>query len=248
MVVPPAAVTVRLTVVVCVMEPPVPVTVMEYVPVTVDEPTVKVNVEGPDPGAAIEVGLNAAVMPVGRPDAESATAELNPPETLVLMVDVPVPPCAMETLVGEAEMVKSGTGAAVTVKLMVEVCVVEPPVPVTVIEYVPGVVEPPTVNVSVEEPEPGAVMEAGLNPAVTPAGRPDAESETAELNPPETLVLMVDVPELPCITETLAGEAEMAKSGVLVVVAFNAVSSTTKEVCRLLFSTPRKFTWMVWPI
>jgi hypothetical protein len=49
----------------------------------------------------------------------------------------------------------------------------------------------------VDEPEPGAAIEVGLKLAVTPVGTPEAESETAELNPPEPVVLIVDVPELP---------------------------------------------------
>ena len=51
--------------------------------------------------------------------------------------------------------------------------------------------------VSVEEPDPGAAIEAGLNAALAPLGRPEALRETALLNPPETAVLMVDEPEAP---------------------------------------------------
>ena len=85
-------VTVKLTVAVRVLLPPVPVTVIVYVPAAVEEPTVNVNVEDPAPGAAMEVGLNAAVVPVGRPLAERATSELNPPEVVVVITDVPGPP------------------------------------------------------------------------------------------------------------------------------------------------------------
>jgi hypothetical protein len=53
------------------------------------------------------------------------------------------------------------------------------------------------VNVRVELPFPGAAMELGLKLAVTPEGKPEAESETAELNPPLTVVEMVELPELP---------------------------------------------------
>ena len=69
---------------------------------------VNVRVELPDPGAAIEVGLNAAVTPAGSPLAESDTAELKPPETVVETVVVFVPPCATETVVGDALSPKSG--------------------------------------------------------------------------------------------------------------------------------------------
>ena len=100
--------TVRLTVVVWVVLPPVPVMVTVEVPRVAVELTVKVSVEVPEPGAAIEAGLKEAVTPDGRPEADSEMAELKPPETAVVIVEVPVPPCAMETAVGAAAIVKSG--------------------------------------------------------------------------------------------------------------------------------------------
>jgi hypothetical protein len=86
------AVTVRLTVVVCVLPPPVPVIVTVDVPVAVDVPTVIVIVDDPPPGAAMEVGLKAAVAPVGSPDADSEIAELKLPTTAVDRVEAPEPP------------------------------------------------------------------------------------------------------------------------------------------------------------
>lgn len=65
----------------------------------------------------------------------------------------------------------------------------------------------------VEEPEPGAAIEVGLKETVTPEGCPDAERETAELNPPETVVEIVEEPDDPWTTETLLGDEEIAKSG-----------------------------------
>src|SRR5581483_3860819 len=70
------------------------------------------------------------------------------------------------------------------------------------------------VNVSVEFPLPGAAIEAGLKLAVTPAGKPDADSDTAELKPPLTVVEIVLLPDLPCVTLSEAGEAVTVKSGV----------------------------------
>ncbi len=70
-------------------------------------PTVMVIVELPEPGAAIEVGLKATVVPEGWPEADSATALLKPPETVVVMVTLPEPPWAIEVEVGEAAIVKS---------------------------------------------------------------------------------------------------------------------------------------------
>ena len=60
---------------------------------------------------------------------------------------------------------------------------------------VPVVAVPLAVKVRVELPLPGAAMEAGLKVAVTPAGNPEAESETAELKPPLTVVEIVELPE-----------------------------------------------------
>src|SRR5689334_8368140 len=79
---------------------------------------------------------------------------------------------------------------------------------------VPSVAVLLAVNVSVELPEPGAAIDVGLNDAVTPVGSPEAESETAELKPPETVVEMVVVLVPPRVTETVVGDALTAKSGV----------------------------------
>jgi len=65
-----------------------------------------VMVDVPFPGAAMEAGLKLTVTPVGWPDADNAMAELKLPEIVVVMVEVPLLPCATETVVGEAEMVK----------------------------------------------------------------------------------------------------------------------------------------------
>ena len=85
------------------------------------EATARVNVDVPEPGAAIDVGLNVAVTPVGWPLAVKATAELNPPETVVEIVEDPLLPCTTETEVGEAASVKAGVAVAVTVSETVAV-------------------------------------------------------------------------------------------------------------------------------
>lgn len=84
---------------------------------------------------------------------------------------------------------------------------------VTVMVEVPVMAVLPTVNVNVELPLPGAAMDAGLKLAVTPVGRPEAESDTAELKPPLTVVEIVVLPELPWMTERLAGDALSVKLG-----------------------------------
>jgi len=90
--------------------PPVAVTVTLEVPVVAVVLAEKVRVELPLPGAAIEVGLKVPVTPDGKPDTESETAELKPPETVVEMVLLPELPWATDRLVGEALRVKSGVG------------------------------------------------------------------------------------------------------------------------------------------
>ena len=78
--------------------------------------------------------------------------------------------------------------------------------------------------VSVELPEPGAAMVAELRVSVTPVGWPLAVREIAESKPPETVVVIVEVPLLPCTTETDAGEAEIANAGDVLVGASALIS------------------------
>src|SRR5271167_3390830 len=111
------------------MPPPLPVTVMGYVPTGVLDPTVIVIVELPAPGAGIVPGLKLTVVPVGIPEAERLIELLNPPLMAVVMVDVPWLPCTTLSEEGEAEIVKFGS--AVTVSVIVVICWVPPPLPVT---------------------------------------------------------------------------------------------------------------------
>lgn len=67
----------------------------------------------------------------------------------------------------------------------------------------------------VDVPEPGAAMDVGLKVTVTPVGWPDVVNAMAELKPPETAVVIVEVPLLPWTTETDPGEAEMVKLGLV---------------------------------
>ena len=101
----------------------------------------------------------------------------------------------------------------VIVSETVALCETPPPLALIVIVDVPAAAVLLAVKVKVELPAPGAAMEVGLNAAVTPVGSPLAESDTAELKPPETVVEIVLVPELPAATETLAGDALIVKFG-----------------------------------
>ena len=93
---------------------------------------------------------------------------------------------------GEAEIVKFA--AAVTVSVTVVLCWIPPPLPVTVMGYVPVGVLPPTVMVAVELPEPGAGIGSGLKLTVVPEGTPEADNAIALLKPPLMVVVMVEFP------------------------------------------------------
>ena len=73
-------------------------------------------------------------------------------------------------------------------------CWIPPPLPVTVIGYVPVGVLDPTVMVIVEVPEPGAGIWVGLKLTVVPDGAPEADKLMALLKPPLIAVVIVDVP------------------------------------------------------
>ena len=72
-------------------------------------------------------------------------------------------------------------------------------------------------------PEPGAAMDAGLRLAVTPAGAPDVVKAIAALKPPDTAVVRVDTPLLPCATETAVGETVSVKAGVATAVTVSEI-------------------------
>src|SRR5438132_14095473 len=94
-----AAVTVKLTEVLCVALVAVPVTVRVYVPGTaVPAPTVSVEA----PPAVTEVGLRVAVAPAGVPLTVRLTVSAVPLVTAVEMVGGPLAPCSRGRLAGLA--------------------------------------------------------------------------------------------------------------------------------------------------
>jgi len=99
-----AAVTVRATVAVAVKLPDVPVMVTVAGPVVAELLAVSVKVLV----VVVLAGLNAAVTPLGRPDAASVTLPVKPPVGLTVIVLMPLLPCAMLKLLGAAESVKPG--------------------------------------------------------------------------------------------------------------------------------------------
>ena len=85
-----------------------------------------------------------------------------------------------------------------------------------------GVVAP-TVMVMVELPLPGDGIVVGLNVTVVPVGVPEADRLIELVNPPLIVVVMVEVPWLPCAILRDDGEAEIAKLGPATTVSVRVV-------------------------
>ena len=92
---------VREIVVVFVKLPDLPVTVTEAVPVAAVLLAVSVNVLV----LAVLVGLNDAVTPLGRPDADKLTLPVKPFCGVTVMVLAPLAPWTIVRLFGDAERV-----------------------------------------------------------------------------------------------------------------------------------------------
>src|SRR5208282_4816872 len=196
-----AEVTVRVSVAVFVKAPEVPVMVTEAVPVVAVPLAVSVKVLV----AVAGLGLNTAVTPTGRPDADRLTAPLKPFWGVTVIVLVPPAPCAKVKVLGEVESVK--LGGVVTLKAIVAVFVKLPDVPVMVTVAVPVVAVLLAVSVKVLVEDAGL----GVNVAVTPLGRLEADRVTAPVNPFCGVTVIVLVPLAPCVIPRLLGEAESVK-------------------------------------
>jgi hypothetical protein len=109
-------------------EPETPVMVTALVPVVAVLLAVSVSVLVPVAG----FGLNAAVTPVPKPLADSVTLPAKPLDGVTVIVVVPCDDRVMVKLAGDAESVKLPAATAVTVRETFAVCVMPPPVPVTV--------------------------------------------------------------------------------------------------------------------
>src|SRR3954468_12649712 len=112
-------------------------------------------------------------------------------------------------------LVRVATAVDVTVSDTFAVRVRLPPVPVTVTGNVPVLASAAVVKFSVDVPEPGAPIVAGVNVTTTPLGTPEAESVMALLNDPNTCEVTPTEALFPRCTLTEGGATEMAKSGVL---------------------------------
>lgn len=188
-------------VVVLVRVPEVPVTVTVTVPVVAVPLAVRVKVLV----LVVIAGLNEAVTPLGRPEADKLTLPLKALSGLTVIVLVPLAPCAMVKLVGEAESVKFGGGLTVSESVVELVKLPEVPVMVTVAMPVVAVLL--AVRIKVLEP----VVLVGLKDDVTPEGKPETERWTLLLKPFSALMVMLLVPLAPWTTVRLFGDAERVK-------------------------------------
>ena len=86
-----------------------------------------VTVEVPVAAVLLAVSVNLplameAVTPLGIPEADSVGVAVKPPDGVTVMVLEPLAPCATVRLLGDADRLKFGAGAAaLTVRLTVVV-------------------------------------------------------------------------------------------------------------------------------
>jgi hypothetical protein len=178
------------------------VPVMVTVTVTVDAVLLAVSVNVLVP--TVLVGLKEAVTPLGKPEAAKLTLLLKPFCGVTVMVLVPLVPWVSAKLLGDAESTKLGTGTGLTVRETVVVFdkLPEAPVMVTVAVPVAAALLAVSVNVLV------LVVLVGLNEAVTPLGRPEADKLTLPLKPFCEVTVMVLLPLAPWVIVKLLGDAE----------------------------------------
>lgn len=67
------------------------------------------------------------------------------------------------------------------------------------------------------------VEDVGLNDAVTPLGIPDALNDTAPVNPPMSVTVIVSVPPLPCVTGRVDAEELRLKPDVILALTASAI-------------------------
>jgi hypothetical protein len=192
-----------LIVVLLVKLPDIPVTVTEAVPELAVLLAASVNVLV----LVVLAGLKVAVTPLGKPVADKPTLPLKPFTGLTVMVLVPFAPCAIVKLLGAAESVKLATGTGFTVREIVVVFVRLPDVPVIV--TVAGPVAAVLLAASVKVLGLVLVALVGLNVAVTPLGRPvaDTDKPTLPLKPFSGLTVIELEPLVPCTIVRPLGDA-----------------------------------------
>ena len=167
--------------------PDVPVRVTVEVPMVAVLAAISVNVLV----FAVGFGLNKAVTPLGKPVADRLTLPLKPFCGVTATVLEPVAPCIKVRLLGDAESAKFSLATTVRAIVVEPVKLPDKPEMVTVAVPVVAVVLAVSVNVLVP------VTGFGLNEAVTPLGRPDADKLTPPLKPLCGVTVIELVPLVP---------------------------------------------------
>jgi len=190
-------------VVVAVRVPEVPVMVTVAAPVVAVLLAVSVSTLLP------VVGLvpNAAVTPVGNPEAARVTLPAKGLTSVTVIVSVPLLPRVMASVGAERESVKLPVPPVVTASVIVVVAVSVPEVPVIVTVEAPVVAVLLAVSVRTLLPVVGLVP----NAAVTPVGRPEAARVTLPVNGLTSVTVMVSVTPAPCATVREAADDESVK-------------------------------------
>ena len=110
------------------------------------------------------LGLKVGVTPLGKPVADKFTLALNPFCGVTVIVLVPLAPCAIDKLFGDAEREKLGGTVAVTVRETVVVFVRAPEVPEIVMGKDPVVAVLLAASVSVMVPVVLLLLKVGVTP------------------------------------------------------------------------------------
>ncbi len=176
----------------------------EVAALKVPEVPVTVKFAGPPIAAVLEAvsvstcvpatvpAAKLAVTPAGSPFAARATAPLNPPSDVTVIVLVALLVWATDSVAGAATSVK--LGGTLTVREMMVELVKVPAVPVTVNGTgPPAAAAPPALSVRVVEAVAGFVE----NAAVTPLGKPVAAKVTPPLKPFAPVIVMESVTLVP---------------------------------------------------
>src|SRR5580693_2461240 len=147
-----------------------------------------------------------------RPAAVELRNSSKPPVTLGSLDVLTVAPVPTGDMLAASKL-KVPPPMLVTVSDKVVVFVRPPPMAVMVTVAVPVVAAPSAVSVSAEVALPlaGGVTEPAENEAVTPAGRPEMLSDTAELKPLLLKTVSVLEPAAPCATDRLPGASDREK-------------------------------------
>jgi hypothetical protein len=187
--------------------------VREERPVAAEGLAVRVNV-------LVEVAglsLKDAVTPVGKPPVLRVTFWLKPPDGTMAIRVVPLLVRGTVTVPGAAVSLKLPTLVIFSVMVVVAFRLPEMPVIVTVV--FPFFAELLAVRVRVL----ALVAGLGLKAAVTPVGKPEAESVTLPLKPLAGVIEIVLVPWLPWARVRALGLADSVKLGAAITVRLMVV-------------------------